>query len=179
LAEEFEEFFDHWFEQGAAPAEVAKQAGPTDGQAKEVVQEVLGLAQGNAEMGAAVTGQQAGARPDVRTRQFQIATPLAAFLATATTIDEPAIAMPLGVKGDVMRMISGALLIVAAAIVFSSFFVVRCLAVGGSSLIGPHFNLAEFYSTMTIAMGALGLSGLGLLISGFFERASSGPRSPA
>ena len=72
-----------------------------------------------------------------------------------------------------MRMVSGALLIVAAAIVFSSFFVIRSLAVGGSSLVGPHFNLAEFTSTMGIAMGALALGGLGLLISGFFQRHTS------
>ena len=76
-----------------------------------------------------------------------------------------------------MRMISGALLLVAAAIVFSAFFVVRCLAVGGSSLIGPHFNQSEFQSTMMMVMVPLGLVGLGLLISGFFEKASSGPRS--
>lgn len=76
-------------------------------------------------------------------------------------------------------MISGALLIVAAAIVFCSFFVVRCLAVGGSNLIGPHFNLQEFNSTMTIALVALVLSGLGLLVSGLLERGSSGPRTTA
>jgi hypothetical protein len=76
-------------------------------------------------------------------------------------------------------MISGAILLLAAAGVFSAFFVVRCLAVGGSGLIGPHFNQAEFQSTMMSVMVPLGIIGLGLLISGFFEGKDSGPRSTA
>lgn len=72
-----------------------------------------------------------------------------------------------------MRMVSGAVLIFAAAIVFTAFFVVRAVALSGSSLIGPQFNHAEFQSTMMLAAVPLALGGLGLIISGFFERGSA------
>ena len=48
LAKQFEEFLDHRREQLAAPMQLTEQAGPADRQAEEVVEQVLGLTQGNA-----------------------------------------------------------------------------------------------------------------------------------
>jgi hypothetical protein len=46
-------------------------------------------------VGAAVAGQQAGARTDVRARQFQVASALTGSLAAPAAVDVPAVAMPL------------------------------------------------------------------------------------
>src|SRR4051812_18847301 len=45
LPQAFEQFLDNGFEQGAAPTQMAEQAGPADGQAEEVVQEVACFAE--------------------------------------------------------------------------------------------------------------------------------------
>jgi hypothetical protein len=73
LTEPFPEFVDHRGEELTAPAEVTEQAGSADGQAEEIMEQVAGLAQGDAEVGPAGAGEQAGARADVRARQFQVA----------------------------------------------------------------------------------------------------------
>src|SRR5262249_7560002 len=69
--EQFQEFVDHWGEELTAPAEVTEQAGSADGQAEEVVEQVAGLAQGDAEVGPAGAGGRAGrcARPVVPGRR--------------------------------------------------------------------------------------------------------------
>ena len=102
LAEQLQEFLDHRGEELAAPAQVTEQAGPADGQAEEVVQQVLGLAQGDAQVGAAVAGQQAGPRADVGAGQFQVAAALAGLLAAPAAVDVAAVAMPLELRfGDI------------------------------------------------------------------------------
>ena len=78
-----------------APAQVTKEAGPADGQAEEVVEQVLGLAQGDAQVSPAVAGQQAGPRADVGAWQFQVAAALAGLLAAPTAVDVPTVTMPL------------------------------------------------------------------------------------
>jgi hypothetical protein len=72
-----QEFVDHRGEELTAPAQMTEQAGPADGQAEEVVEQVPGLAQGDAEVGAAVAGEQADARADVGAGPFQVAAALA------------------------------------------------------------------------------------------------------
>src|SRR5208283_1520985 len=57
-------------------------------------QEVARLAQGNAEVGAAIAREQTGARPDVGAGQFQVAAALAGALTAAAAINVAAIAMP-------------------------------------------------------------------------------------
>ena len=59
------------------------------------MQQVLRLAQGNAQVGAAVAGQQTRPRTNVRTGQFQVAAALAGLLTAAAAVDVPAVAMPL------------------------------------------------------------------------------------
>src|SRR5262249_10774860 len=95
LAEQFQELLDHWGEQLAAPAQVTEQAGPADRQVEEVVKQIPSLAQRDAEMSAAVAGQQAGARPDMGAGQLQVAASLAGLLTAPATIDVTAVAMPL------------------------------------------------------------------------------------
>ena len=75
--------------------QVTEQARSADAQAEEVVQQVLGLPQGDAQVGAAVTGQQASPRADVRAREFQVATALAGLLTATAAVAVAAIAMPL------------------------------------------------------------------------------------
>src|SRR5262245_22126213 len=85
-----------------APAQVAEQAGPADRQAEEVVQQIPGLAQGDAEVGAAVTGQQARPRADVGARQFQVAAALARPLTATAAVEVAVVSMPLDLRfGDV------------------------------------------------------------------------------
>ncbi len=62
LTEQFQEFIDDRGEELTTPAEVAEQAGSADGQSEEVVEQVASLAQGDAEVGSAVAGEQTGAR---------------------------------------------------------------------------------------------------------------------
>src|SRR5262249_10888560 len=76
-------------------AEVTEEAGPADRQAEEVVEQVPGLAQGDAQVGAAVAGEQAGARADVGARQLQVAAALAGPLTAPAAVDVPPVAMPL------------------------------------------------------------------------------------
>src|ERR1700724_1907299 len=73
---------------------MTEQGGPADRKAEEVVQQVPGLAQGDAQMGAGVATQQAGPRTDVRTGQFQVGAALAGLGTTATAINVAAVAMP-------------------------------------------------------------------------------------
>src|SRR3954453_4152881 len=73
---------------------MAEQACPADGQAEEVVQQVACLAQRDAQVGAAVAGEQPRPRPDVGARQLQVATPLASSCTGAAAMNVPAIAMP-------------------------------------------------------------------------------------
>src|SRR5437870_2999086 len=77
---------------------MAEQAGPTDGQVEVVVEQVLRLAQGDAQMGAARAGQQARTRTDVGAGQFQVAAPLAGPLTLPAAVDVPAVAMPLDLR---------------------------------------------------------------------------------
>src|SRR5204862_6268577 len=95
LTQQFQELGDHRGEELATPAQVTEQASPADRQTEEVVEQVLGLAQGDAEVGPAVAGQQAGARADVGAGQFQVATALAGPLTARAAVDVPAVAMPL------------------------------------------------------------------------------------
>src|SRR5262249_28209204 len=94
-AEQFQEFIDDRGEELTAPSEVTEQSGSADGQSEEVVEQVAGLAQGDAEVGAAVAGEQAGAGADVRARQLQVAAALAGPLTTPAAVDVPPVAMPL------------------------------------------------------------------------------------
>ncbi len=83
---------------------MAEQPGPADGQAKEVVQEIARLPQGNAQVRTAVAGEQPRPRPDVSARQFQVAASLAGPLAIALAVNVSAEAMPLQLwLGDVRR----------------------------------------------------------------------------
>jgi hypothetical protein len=59
------------------------------------VERVAGLAQGDAEVGPAVAGEQAGARADLRARQFQIAATLAGPLTGPAAVDVAPVPMPL------------------------------------------------------------------------------------
>src|SRR5262249_21817945 len=90
-----QEFVHHRGEELTAPAEVTEQAGSADGQAEEVVEQVPGLAQGDAQVGPAVAGEQASARADVRTGQFQVTAALASPLTAPAAVDMAAVAMPL------------------------------------------------------------------------------------
>lgn len=94
LAQPRPSFLDYRREQRATPAQLAEQAGPADDQTAEVVQQVRGFAQGDAQLGAAVTGQQAGPWAEMTARQFMIAALLAAGLAVAAGINVLAIACP-------------------------------------------------------------------------------------
>jgi hypothetical protein len=121
LPQQLQEFFDHRLEQGAAPTQMAEQAGAADTQAEEVVQQVPRFAQGNAEVGATVASQQACPRANVGAGQFQIATALAGVLTAAATIDVPAVAMPFdlgfGNVGDEMVIeLAGRFEVLAAAL---------------------------------------------------------------
>src|SRR5262249_1808843 len=95
LTEQFEEIFDHWGEQLTAPAEVTEEASRADGQAEEVVEQVPGLAQGDAQVSPAVAGEQAGPRADVGAWQFQVAAALAGLPTAPTAVDVPPVTMPL------------------------------------------------------------------------------------
>src|SRR5262249_22988245 len=95
LAEPLQEVVEHRGEELTTPAEVAPPPGPADGQSEEVVEQVAGLTQGDAEVGSAVAGEQAGAGADVCARQLQVAAALAGPLAGPTTVDVPSVAMPL------------------------------------------------------------------------------------
>ena len=102
------------------PAEVAEQAGPADGQPKEVVEQVASLAQGDSQVGPAVAGEQAGARADVRAGQFQVAAALASPLTAPAAVDVPSVPMPLefglGEIGDeVVLELAGGFELVSAA----------------------------------------------------------------
>jgi hypothetical protein len=102
LTEQLLEFVNHGREELTAPVEVTEQSGPADRQAEEVVEQILGLAQRDAEMSATVAGEQAGARADVGAGQFQVATALAGPLTTAAAKDMPPVAMPFQLRfGDV------------------------------------------------------------------------------
>jgi hypothetical protein len=78
--------------------------GPTHRQTEEVVEQIARLAQRDAEVRSAVTGEQPGAGTDVRSGQFEVAASLTGALAATATMDVPAIAMPfelrLGKVGD-------------------------------------------------------------------------------
>src|SRR5262249_43542271 len=120
LTQQFQEFLDHRGEELAAPAQVTEQAGPADRQAEEVMQQVLGLSQGDAEVGATVARQQAGARADVGARQFQVAAALACLLTAPAAVDVPAVAMPLDsrfrkIGQDVVDELAGGLEITGTA----------------------------------------------------------------
>src|SRR5207253_10775646 len=95
LPEPFQELVDYRGEELATPAEMTEQAGPADRQVEEGVEEVLGLAQGDPQVSAAIAGQQAGAGADVGAGQFQVAPALASLLTTPAAVDVPAVAMPL------------------------------------------------------------------------------------
>jgi len=95
LPEQFEQFLDDGSEQLAAPTQMAQQASPTDGQAEEIMKQVLRLTRGNAEMGAGITGQQARAWTDVGVRQFQITAVLTGSLTGAAAVHMATIAVPL------------------------------------------------------------------------------------
>jgi hypothetical protein len=120
LPQEFEEFVDHGSEERAAPAEMAEQAGPANRQAKEVVQQVPGLAQGNAQVRSAVAGEQTCPRADVGAGQFEVAAALAGLLTAATVENVAAEAMPLNLRlgdigNDVVLELTGCFEIGAAA----------------------------------------------------------------
>src|SRR5580692_8063023 len=72
-----------------------EQAGPADCEAEIVVEQVLGLAEGDTEVSAGVTRQQTRSRADVGTGEFQVTTALAGMLTTTAAINVPAVAMPL------------------------------------------------------------------------------------
>jgi hypothetical protein len=66
------------------------------------VQQVLGLAQGNVQVSAAVAGQQTGSPADMRAGQFQVSSALAGMLTATTAVDMTVIAMPLDLGfGDI------------------------------------------------------------------------------
>jgi hypothetical protein len=54
LAEQLQEFIDDRGEELTTPAEVTEQPGPADGQSEEVVEQVAGLAQGDAKVDPAI-----------------------------------------------------------------------------------------------------------------------------
>jgi hypothetical protein len=95
LTEPFQEFIDDGGEELTAPAEVTEQPGSAEGQSEEVVEQVAGLAQGDAEVGAAVAREQAGPRADERARQFQVAAALAGPVTGPAAVAVPPVAMPL------------------------------------------------------------------------------------
>ena len=99
---------------------MAEQAGAADGQAEEIVEQILRFAQRDAQMRAAISGQQPCAWPDVGAGQFQLAASLAGLLTAPAAINVAAIAMPfeLGfgkVGDDVIVKVLGRFKIVAAA----------------------------------------------------------------
>src|SRR5260370_25354431 len=77
---------------------MTEQTGPSNSQAEEVVEQVLGLAQGDGEMSAAIAGQQAGTGPDVGAGQFQVAATLAGLLTVPAAVDVAAVAMPFDLR---------------------------------------------------------------------------------
>src|SRR5260370_4257827 len=77
---------------------MTEQTGPTNSQAEEVVEQVLGLAQGDAEMSAAIAGQQAGRGPDVGAGQCHVAATLAGLLTVPAAVDVAAVAMPFDLR---------------------------------------------------------------------------------
>ncbi len=95
LTKQFQEFLNHWREQLSAPMQVTEQAGPTDRQAKEVVEQVLGFAQGNAQVSTAVAGQQTRSRADMRAGKFQVSSALAGMFTATAAVDMTAVAMSL------------------------------------------------------------------------------------
>lgn len=116
-----EQLFDDRLEQRPAPSQMAEQPGATDRQAEEVVQQIPRLPQRNAQMGAAVAGEQTRPRSDVRSRQFQIAASLTRLAAVATFHDMPSKAMPFQLRfrdvgDDVIFELASRLEIVAAAV---------------------------------------------------------------
>lgn len=99
---------------------MTQQSGPADRQAEEIVQQVARLAERDAQVGAAVTGEQPCPWPEVSAGQFQIAASLAGLLAVSATMNVPAIAMPLelglgNVGDDVVFELSGGFEFAAAA----------------------------------------------------------------
>jgi hypothetical protein len=73
---------------------MAKQSSSAHGEAEEIVQEIAGFAKRDAQVSAAIAGEQACAGPDVGAGQFEIATSLAGTLTVAATMNVAAIAMP-------------------------------------------------------------------------------------
>jgi len=134
LAKQFQEFLNHRREQLSAPMQVTEQAGPTDRQAKEVVQQVLGLAQGNAQVSATVAGQQTGSRADMRAGKFQVPPALAGMLTATAAVDMTAVAMPLDLG---FRDISHKVIFE-----FAGRFKVLCTAMG--TLLGMDVVFGEF-----------------------------------
>ena len=63
LTKQFQEFVNDRSEELTAPAQVAEQPSAAHRQSEEVVEQVAGLAQGDAEVGTAVASEQAGAGP--------------------------------------------------------------------------------------------------------------------
>src|SRR5262249_58933706 len=94
LTEPCQELVHHGGEELAAPAEMAEQARSADRQAEKVVEQVLSLTQGDAQVGPAVAGEQAGARADVGAGQFQVAAALAGPLTGPAAVDVPPVTMP-------------------------------------------------------------------------------------
>jgi len=99
---------------------MAEQSGPADGQAEEIVQEIAGLAERDAQVGAAITSEQARPWPDVGAGQLQVAATLTGSLAVAAPMDVPPIAMPFelrlrNVRDDVVFEFSGVVEFAAAA----------------------------------------------------------------
>jgi hypothetical protein len=99
---------------------MAEQSGAADGQAKEIVQEIAGFAERDAQVSAAITSEQARSRPDVSAGQFEVASPLTGTFAITATMDVSAIAMPFelrlgNVGDDVILEFSGVVEFAAAA----------------------------------------------------------------
>jgi len=97
-----------------------KQAGAADVETEEIVEQIFGFAQRDAEVRAAIGGQQTCTWADVGAGQFEIAAALAGLLASAATMDVSAIAMPFefgfgNVGDDVILEVVGGFEIVAAA----------------------------------------------------------------
>jgi hypothetical protein len=73
---------------------MAEQSGSAHGEAKEVVQKVACFAKRDAQVSAAIAGEQTRAGPDVGAGQFKIAASLAGPLASKAAMDVASIAMP-------------------------------------------------------------------------------------
>jgi hypothetical protein len=120
VAESFQQFLDDGFKQVAAPVQMAEQSSPADGQAKEIVQEIAGFAERDAQVGAPITSEQTRSRPDVGAGQLQVAATLTGSFAVTATMDVSAIAMPFelrlgNVGDDVVFELSGVVEFAAAA----------------------------------------------------------------